>query len=257
MLSCIKRFSGISRLTVSWSLHGERRSWQGTLGTFPHINWVNTHPSLLPKYRGPNPYWSCLAAEEDSTGLTFHQITAQFDQGPLWHQAVLPIYPQETGDSLRDRVAHLATLEVGMLLNKLHEPSNEPIPQDSTHASYFAQPGWSEALIDFRKSPEQTLKQYRALTPWLPMAAYFNGHWPMQFDAVTLQKVDSTLQTVPGTILSIMPDTLLVTSSEKGLGFSLQNPQLSSPFRWPTWLPTRLSQWFIQRQGTHLVGQTE
>ena len=40
----------------------------------PKIATINVHPSLLPKYRGPNPYLQVIKNLETKTGLTFHPL---------------------------------------------------------------------------------------------------------------------------------------------------------------------------------------
>jgi len=41
--------------------------------------FINVHPSLLPKYRGPNPYSVVLLNGEKETGVTLHFMNEEFD----------------------------------------------------------------------------------------------------------------------------------------------------------------------------------
>jgi phosphoribosylglycinamide formyltransferase-1 len=68
---------------------------------------INIHPSLLPRYKGLNTHKKVLAAQEKEHGVTIHLVTEDLDGGPILAQAKLMINPQDTEDSLKQRVHHL------------------------------------------------------------------------------------------------------------------------------------------------------
>ncbi len=51
---------------------------------------LNLHPSLLPKYRGPDPLQQQLAAGDPRFGTTLHRLDQRFDHGDIITQAALP-----------------------------------------------------------------------------------------------------------------------------------------------------------------------
>lgn len=51
---------------------------------------LNLHPSLLPRYRGPDPLQQQLAAGDQRFGTTLHQLDQRFDHGDIIAQAALP-----------------------------------------------------------------------------------------------------------------------------------------------------------------------
>ena len=65
---------------------------------------VNIHPSLLPAFPGLDTYQRALAAGCKVTGATVHQVTADLDHGPILAQAVVPVLPGDTANSLAQRV---------------------------------------------------------------------------------------------------------------------------------------------------------
>ena len=65
-------------LVGSWS---EKFSMQ-TINT-PKKGCINVHPSLLPKFRGPNPYIQVIMHNETKTGITFHQMDNRHVQDVL------------------------------------------------------------------------------------------------------------------------------------------------------------------------------
>lgn len=65
---------------------------------------LNTHPSLLPKYKGWHAVPMALAAGERSTGCTVHLATSEVDDGPVLAQHEVPIHPGDTEETLHERI---------------------------------------------------------------------------------------------------------------------------------------------------------
>ncbi len=65
---------------------------------------LNIHPSLLPKYRGLHTHERALAAGETEHGASVHFVTAELDGGPVIIQAVVPVLPGDTPQTLAARV---------------------------------------------------------------------------------------------------------------------------------------------------------
>ncbi|MEY2617722.1 MAG: 5 -phosphoribosylglycinamide transformylase [Pseudomonadota bacterium] len=65
---------------------------------------LNIHPSLLPAFPGLNTHARALQTGCRYAGATVHQVTADLDHGPILEQAVVPILPDDTPDTLAARV---------------------------------------------------------------------------------------------------------------------------------------------------------
>ncbi|MDI1245452.1 MAG: phosphoribosylglycinamide formyltransferase [Rhodoferax sp.] len=65
---------------------------------------VNIHPSLLPAFAGLHTHQRAIDAGCQVAGATVHLVTAELDHGPILAQAVVPILPGDTADSLAARV---------------------------------------------------------------------------------------------------------------------------------------------------------
>jgi len=52
----------------------------------PKIATINAHPSMLPKYRGPNPYFWTIRNQEKNSGISFHLIDNDYDTGAILAQ---------------------------------------------------------------------------------------------------------------------------------------------------------------------------
>ncbi len=73
--------------------------WQGRM--------LNIHPSLLPKYKGLNTHARALEAGDAAHGCTVHEVTPELDDGPILGQARLDIAPDDTPETLANRVLTL------------------------------------------------------------------------------------------------------------------------------------------------------
>lgn len=65
---------------------------------------INIHPSLLPAFTGLNTHQRAIDAGCKFAGVTVHQVTAELDVGPILDQAVVPVLPGDTAQSLAARV---------------------------------------------------------------------------------------------------------------------------------------------------------
>ena len=154
-------------LVGSW---GEKFSKE--IYSLPKIAAINAHPSLLPKYRGPNPYFWTIRNQEQSSGITFHLIDDDYDTGAILAQEEIKIYPSDTGKSLKERTVLTARGVVCELLKDLSEDIIIPLTQIEEKSSYYSYP--SELELDFSKSAEENSASIRAIYPW-GNAYFYNG----------------------------------------------------------------------------------
>ena len=65
---------------------------------------TNTHPSLLPAFKGAHAVEDALAAGVKVTGCTVHLATIEVDHGPILAQEVVPVMSGDTPETLHERV---------------------------------------------------------------------------------------------------------------------------------------------------------
>jgi len=65
---------------------------------------LNIHPSLLPAFTGLNTHQRAIDAGCRFAGATVHQVTAELDHGGILAQAVVPVLPEDTAETLAARV---------------------------------------------------------------------------------------------------------------------------------------------------------
>ena len=146
-------------LVGSW---GEKFSKE--IYDIPKLAAINAHPSLLPKYRGPNPYYWVIKNQEKTTGVSFHLIDGNYDTGAILAQEEIKIYPSDTGKSLKERTVLAARGVVCELLKDLSEDIIIPLTQLEEKSSYFSHP--SDFELDFSKTAEENYATIRAIYPW-------------------------------------------------------------------------------------------
>lgn len=73
------------------------------LGHWPH-KVVNTHPSLLPAFRGAHAIDDALAYGAKVTGCTVHFVDEELDHGPIIAQQAVPVEPDDDAATLRTRI---------------------------------------------------------------------------------------------------------------------------------------------------------
>lgn len=84
--------AGFMRILSDWFVG----QWQGRL--------INIHPSLLPAYKGMHTHQRALEAGETQHGCTVHWVIPELDAGEIIAQSALDIHPEDTADTLQQRV---------------------------------------------------------------------------------------------------------------------------------------------------------
>jgi methionyl-tRNA formyltransferase len=98
---------------------------------------LEIHPSLLPKYRGPNPIQWAIHHKERKTGVTVFRVTDEPYAGPIIVQRETMIKPGETFAELEFRLARIACDALDATLKKLEKnPHVYGVAQDESEVSW-------------------------------------------------------------------------------------------------------------------------
>ena len=175
----------------------------------PKIATINSHPSLLPKYRGPNPYYWVIKNQEQTTGVSFHLVDGDYDTGAILAQEEIKIYPSDTGKSLKERTVLVARGVVCELLKDLSEDIIIPLTQAEEKSTYYSHP--SDFELDFSKSAEENFATVRAIYPWGEAYFYNNDNVCLAVlpDGTEFYENDSEYNE-PGTIVECNPESKFI-----------------------------------------------
>jgi len=132
----------------------------------PHVlaevPMVNSHYSLLPRWRGAAPVERALLAGDIETGVCLMQLEEGLDTGPVYDTVHLPIGPQATGESLR---RDLVDVGVEQLVRCLGAPLPEPAPQ-SGEPVYAAKITPDDLRLDWTAGAAVADRQVRLGGAW-------------------------------------------------------------------------------------------
>jgi methionyl-tRNA formyltransferase len=127
---------------------------------------LNLHGSLLPRWRGAAPIQAAIAAGDRETGITLIYMDEGLDTGDMLLQRNIEIAPNETGGSLRDRLAQIAPATLLESLPLLSGESAPRTPQDDTLATNAPKLNREAGRIDWTESAETIERKIRAYNPW-------------------------------------------------------------------------------------------
>jgi len=123
--------------------------------------WLNVHPSLLPRWRGAAPVERAIDAGDDATGVSIMRPTAEMDAGPVCLQRSEPIAPDDTYGTLAPRLARLG----GELLVEALD-SQPPFEEQPGDGVTFAEKITAEdRRLDPARTAAQLERRVRALSP--------------------------------------------------------------------------------------------
>ena len=133
----------------------------------PPFGCVNCHFSLLPKYRGAAPVTAAIIAGDELTGVSIIRMGMGMDDGPVLMKQIEPIYSDDTGESLMEKLAICGGVTLAKTL-KLMAAKNLPPPteQEDAKATYAHKIKKTDGLIDWSKRSQEIERILRAYTPW-------------------------------------------------------------------------------------------
>ena len=132
--------------------------------------FLNCHPSLLPYYRGGNPYSAVINNHEKVTGVTLHFMNEDFDMGDIVLQIRVDIMPNETMGTLFNKLNFICADALEVALDKYEQTSTlprEPQPQgDFVKAPNFESNSY-ETFINWNDKCENIEAKIRSLNPFI------------------------------------------------------------------------------------------
>jgi len=105
----------------------------------PRIAPMNVHASLLPRHRGAAPVEGAILAGDAETGVTIMRIVEQMDAGPMYFQRRIPIEPNDTQGTLKNKLAELGVSAMLEAIDLAARGALVETPQDETLATYTSQ----------------------------------------------------------------------------------------------------------------------
>ena len=141
----------------------------------PRLGFINLHPSMLPRHRGPSPIQWALVCGDRSTGVTTMQLDKGMDTGPILFQERLDIDPRDTTETLSPRLAELGARLMVSTLDGLEAGTVEPRPQPDDGVNVTPMLRRNFAKVDWTMPARQLVNRLRGFTPWPGLYTKFRG----------------------------------------------------------------------------------
>ena len=178
----------------------------------PRLGCINSHASLLPRWRGAAPIQRAIEAGDAETGVTVMRMEAGLDTGPMLSKVSTPITAEDTGGSLHDRLALLGAEAVVEAIPALAAGTLPDKLQDDALATYAHKLNKEEAKLDWSRPAVDLERLIRAFNPW-PLCHSTLAGEGVKIYAATV--VDGNGQ--PGEILEASREGLKVACGEGAL----------------------------------------
>lgn len=143
----------------------------------------NVHASMLPKYRGSSPIQWSLINGEKQIGITILNTLAGLDNGPILLQKSMPILPQDTVETLMEKLGELGAKLMVDALDMLESGNYKLIPQDETQMTYFPMLKKEHSAIDFSKTSQQVCDFVKGMAEWPVATINIYGNVTKVYDA--------------------------------------------------------------------------
>jgi methionyl-tRNA formyltransferase len=114
----------------------------------PRLGWVNGHPSLLPRHRGPIPIAWAIRAGDEEIGFTIHRMDAELDTGPILAQRRFPIGEYEPPDVFFPRIGPFGMEALAEALERLAAGDDGTPQEGGNYESFFAE---EDAWLDLSR----------------------------------------------------------------------------------------------------------
>jgi methionyl-tRNA formyltransferase len=129
--------------------------------------WLNVHPSLLPRWRGAAPVERAIMAGDEETGVSVIRLVEELDAGPIGAQQSFPIQPDDDAGAVFARAAALAP--------DLIEQATTFTPQPEHGVTYAEKIGPTDRELDWSRPPQELHDRIRALSPHIGARGELHG----------------------------------------------------------------------------------
>ncbi len=194
-LDAIRGLSPDLILTVGWA-----SKFSPELLDIPTRACVNIHPSLLPRYRGRYPISAAIYNSVRESGITYHLMNEEYDQGAILLKQSVWLHDRETSLSLLGKSGRAIVDSLDSFLDAFDADELEPEPQEHRAASYAPRFTADDAWIDWRTPTDRIDRKIRAYYPWHPCYA-FHQNQRIEFSECAIDAENP--ESFPGEVLAV------------------------------------------------------
>jgi len=197
----------------------------------PRLGYLNIHPSLLPRYRGPTPVHAAILNGDAETGVTVMLLDAKMDSGPILAQRRVPLPSDARNQPLTNALFGLGAELLVEALAEYAAGRLTPVPQDDSQATYSKMLQKSDGAIDWRAPAERIERMTRAYDPWPGAQTSWRGQ-PFKIIAAAVRGWNG--DAAPGTLLP-QPEGMWVATGAGALELLTVQPAGKRPLAAIEW----------------------
>lgn len=178
----------------------------------PKYGCFNIHASILPRWRGAAPIQRAIESGDAETGVTIMQMDVGLDTGDMLTVLKTQIEPEDTAQTLHDRLSELGCDAMMTTLSDLQNGQLQPVKQDDSQVTYAEKLNKAEAEIDWQQNAQTLVRKIQAFNPW-PVAFTQYQEKPLRLWQARLvsQPQDENL---PGRVLSVDKQGMTVATGK-------------------------------------------
>ena len=132
---------------------------------WPLSSCLNIHPSLLPKYRGPDPIFWQLYNNEPATGVTLHLVSTDIDAGPIISQKATAYIEGAKRDQIEISLSQVGAKLFTEFVSTNSDQGMDSIPQNESKSSYNPFPAPDNYEISTNWTAKQAFNFINATCP--------------------------------------------------------------------------------------------
>jgi methionyl-tRNA formyltransferase len=186
----------------------------------PRLGYLNVHPSLLPRYRGPTPVHAAILNGDAETGVTVMRLDAKMDSGPILGQRRVPLPPGARNQPVTFELFRIGAALLAEVLEPYAAGALIPTPQDDSQATYCKMLEKSDGLIDWGAPAARIERMTRAYDPWPGAHTSWRGQ-PFKIIAAAVRGWNG--DAAPGTLLP-QPEGMWVATGAGALELQTVQP---------------------------------
>ena len=166
----------------------------------PQYGCINVHASLLPRWRGAAPMQWAILEGDATTGITTMQMDEGLDTGDMLLKKEIDIRPDETGESLHDRLAALGSDLLLETLRLAEEGKLKPVPQKDEDSCYAKMLTKELGHLDMNEDAVKLERYIRGLNSW-PSA--YTGYQGKMLKIWRAEVIRQETGEIPGTVVEV------------------------------------------------------
>ncbi len=126
--------------------------------------WLNVHPSLLPRYRGPTPVISTLLNGDEVGGISIMDVVPEVDAGGIYAQVKFGVGEDDNRDSLERKIIEFGKSLLITVLDLVESERIKSYPQDEESVTYSHKITKDDLKINWGSSAMEIVNKIRAFS---------------------------------------------------------------------------------------------